>query len=165
MADLQVLANTAKDGYTLGTYRAVPTLYQATAATGSYSWTAPYAGTLTGVFASALETQSSDRTDTITVAKWAPNGTSGTAMLGTSGVLSSGNAAAATRRTIGTTGLTAYTSNVNPVLSTTAATVAFAQGDTLVVTNTSAGSNGSAATVLNVTLEVKFNLGDGIGAP
>ena len=60
---------------------------------------------------------------------------------------------------------TAYTSNVNPVLSTTAATVAFAQGDTLVVTNTSAGSNGSAATVLNVTLEVKFNLGDGIGAP
>jgi len=50
-------------------------------------------------------------------------------------------------------------------LSTTAATVAVAKGDTIVVTNTTAGSNGSAATQLNVVVEIEYELGDTTADP
>lgn len=172
MATLLLAANTAKPGTVDGFFYVPVTLYLATAATGSFSWNPRLAtgsnvvgATLVAVYASVLATQSSDRTDTITIAKWAQNATSGTAMLSTSGVLSSGNHASTTRRQVGTSGLTAFTSNVNPVISTTSGVADLAVTDTLIITNTHAGSNGSAGTVFNITAWVRCNVGDGVGAP
>lgn len=140
-------------------------LQQATAATGSASYTVPYwvnGGTIVGVYASALVTQSSDRTDTITVTKRAQNAASSadTAVLTTSGVLSSNNVSGTITRCIGSTGITAFTTSVNPVLTTTAATLAVVGGDVIVITNTSAGSNGSAATVLSAVVVIEVYVGD-----
>lgn len=165
MAQHLVLSNSS-DGTTRASYKGRFFHTAATAATGSTSFVMPYAGTVVGVYASELCTQSSDRTDTITVEKRAQNVAVGsaTALLTTSGVLSSNNVSGSIVRAVGTSGVTAFTTSVNPVLSTTAATVAVAKGDTITITNTTAGSNGSAATQLNICVEVEFELGDDASA-
>lgn len=166
MPDLVLLGNVATTGYAPGTYKTRFVLNQATAATGSATFVVPYAGTVVGVFASALCTQSSDRTDTITVTKRPQNVAVGSAVnvLGTSGVISSNNVSGSITRSIGTTGVTAFTTSVNPVLTTTTADLTLAAGDTITITNTTAGSNGSAATQLSVVVEVEYNVGDAVGA-
>ena len=166
MATRKVLSNSTT-GYTRANYKTRFVFNQATAATGPASFVVPYAGTVVGVYASEVCTQSSDRTDTITVAKRAQNAATSadTALLTTAGVLSSNNVSGTIARAIGTSGITAFTTSVNPVLSTTAATVAVAKGDTIVVTNTTAGANGSAATQLNVVVEIEYELGDTTADP
>lgn len=162
---LKLLGNVATTGYAEGTYKTRFVLNQATAATGSATFVIPYAGTVTGVFASALCTQSSDRTDTITVTKRPQNVAVGSAVnvLGTAGVISSNNVSGSITRSIGSTGVTAFTTSVNPVLTSTAADLALVAGDTITITNTGAGSNGSAATQLSVVVEVVYNLGNAVG--
>lgn len=166
MPTLKLLGNVATTGYAEGTYKTRFVFNQATAATGSATFVVPYAGTVTGVFASALCTQSSDRTDTITVTKRPQNVAVGSAVnvLGTAGVISSNNVSGSITRSIGTSGVTAFTSSVNPVLTTTTADLTLAAGDTITITNTTAGANGSAATQLNVVVEVEYNVGDAVGA-
>jgi len=165
MPSLKLLANTAITGYAEGTYRTRFALNQATAATGSATFVVPYAGTIRGVFASALCTQSSDRTDTITVTKRPQNVAVGSAVnvLGTSGVISSNNVSGTITRSIGTSGVTAFATSVNPVLTTNLADLAVAAGDTITITNTTAGSNGTAATQLSVVVEVEYNVGNADG--
>lgn len=164
MAQHLVLSNSS-DGTTRASYKGRFFHTAATAATGSTSFVMPYAGTVVGVYASGLYTQSTDRTDTISVTKTPQNVATGSAVavLTTSGVLRS-EVAGTIMRAIGTSGVTAFTNNINPVLSTTAATVAVAKGDTITITNTTAGSNGSAATQLNICVEVEFELGDDASA-
>lgn len=162
MATHKFISN-SQVGYTRGSYKASFVHNAATAATGSTSFVMRYAGVVTGVYASVVETASSDRTDTITVAKRAQNAATSadTALLTTSGVLSSNNVSGTIARAVGTSGITAFTGSTNPVLSTTTATVTVAKGDTIVITNTHAGSNGSAGTQLNIVVEVEFEVGDG----
>lgn len=167
MPTLKVISNSGSGGqtgkgWTEGTYKARFVFQQATAATGSGSFVVPYAGTIVGVFASELCTQSSDRTDTITVAKRGKNTATSAdvAVLGTAGVLSSNNVSGTITRSIGTSGVTAFTGSTNPVLSTVAGALDVAAGDVITVTNTTAGANGSAATQLSVVVEVEYNLGD-----
>lgn len=167
MSDLIVVSNSATNnrGYTRASYKARFALNQATAATGSASFVVPYAGTIVGVFASELCTQSSDRTDTITVTKRAQNAATSAdvAVLGTSGVLSSNNVSGTITRSIGTEGVTAFTGSTNPVLSTTASALSVEAGDVITITNTTAGANGSAATQLCAMVEIEYNLGDETG--
>jgi hypothetical protein len=122
----------------------------------------PYAGVVTGVYASGVYTQSTDRTDTISVLK-VPQNTdpaSGTNILSTNGVLSSNNVAGTFVRGIGTSGITASTGSTNPVLTSTSGALNVAKGDLIRITNTAAGANGSAATSFNACVEVEFDLGE-----
>lgn len=165
MALAPQLVGNSLAGYVPGTQKILLVAQVATAATASWTFTIPYlatGGTVTGVYASALVTQSSDRTDTVTVFKRAQNAASSAdiALLTTSGVLSSNNVSGTITRAIGSTGVTAFTTSVNPVLTTDATKLAVVTGDTILVTNTGAGSNGSAATVLNIVVEVTVYVGD-----
>lgn len=165
MALAPQLTGNSTAGFVQGKCYVQAQLQQATAATGSAAYVVPYwvtGGTVVGVYASELVTASSDRTDTITVAKRAQNAASSadTALLTTSGVISSNNVSGTITRAIGSTGITAFTTSVNPVLTTTAASLAVVGGDTILISNTAAGSNGSAGTVLSVVVVIEVYVGD-----
>lgn len=83
----------------------------------------------------------------------------GTSLLSTAGTLTN-NATAQNWSVISTAfvpALNTGSANVNPILSTTAATVALAAGDELCVTTTASSTQG---TDLTIVVEVEYNLND-----
>ncbi len=83
----------------------------------------------------------------------------GTALLGTVGTLTN-NQTAQQRSTVSTAfvpTLNTGSANVNPILSTTAATLALAQGDSLCITTVATSTQGVD---LSVTIEVQYTLAD-----
>lgn len=117
--------------------------------------------TIRSVTASWLEVNAANTTlATVNVLKKTMSGAAaGTTILGTVGTLTN-NATTQTTSTVSTyftPTLNTGSANVNPVLTTTAATLAMAAGDSLMLTTVATSTQG---TDLIVVVEVEFNLAD-----
>jgi hypothetical protein len=150
-------------GTVTGSYKQAVTYNQAgnnTALTKAPVFTAPYACTLTGVFASILSATSTDRTLTLTLHKRAKGAAaaSDVAMLATAGVITQDSAV---QHAIGSSGVTVDSGDTNPVLHGTASNLTLAAGDSVVVTTVLANSNGTIGTDFQLTLEFERAVGDG----
>ena len=128
--------------------------------------TIPRAGTVKSISCSWLEVNAANTTlATVQVLKRASGAAAaGTALLSTAATLTN-NATSQAVQSVGTgfalsqnTGAAA----VKPILSTTAATVAVAAGDQIVVTTTATSTQG---TDLSVTIEIEYNLADDVVSP
>ncbi len=168
MPALITLTNSAT-GVSPATYRQAHTFTKAsthTAQTLVPICTIPQAGIVKSVTASWLEVNAANTTlATVQVLKRASGAAAaGTALLSTAGTLTN-NATSQAVQSIGTNLTLAQNTGaaaVAPILSTTAATVAVAKGDQLVLTTTATSTQG---TDLSVTIEVEYNLGSDTVSP
>lgn len=156
-------------GETKAVYRISPTFTKAsthTAQTLVPVWVATRPGIVKSVTAAWLEVNAANTTlATVQITKRSAGAAAaGTALLSTAGTLTN-NATAQNWSVISSAfvpALNTGSANVNPILSTTAATVAFVAGDEFCLTTVATSTQG---TDLTVTFEVEYTLNDEIASP